>query len=65
MQDWEWFLRTIKELKSYLIEFEKDSIIKTKNYLANYKIESNKYWPIIVIIYDKYIFSSNNGIYKV
>ena len=40
-KDQEQFLKTMREFKLYLIEFNKDSIIKTKNYLSNGKVEGN------------------------
>lgn len=42
VKDQEQFLKIIKKLKLYLVKFEKDSIIKNKNYLSNCKIRSNK-----------------------
>ena len=48
----------MKELKPYLVEFEKDGIMKTKNYFLDYKVKSDNHQPIIIITYDEYIFSS-------
>lgn len=39
-------------------------IIKAKNYLSDYKIECEKYQPIIIIIYSKNMFSLSNNICK-
>ena len=38
--------------------------MKAKNYLSDCKVESNKYQSIIIIIYNKSMFLSNNGICK-
>lgn len=54
----------MKKLELYLVEFEEDNIMKAKNYSLDCKAEGNKYQPIIIIIYDKTIFSSNNSICK-
>lgn len=45
-----------------MVEFEKDGIMKLKAYSFDCAIEENKYWPIIVIIYNKYIFFTNNRV---
>ena len=52
----------MKELESYLVEFNKNGIIKAKEYLSNYAIESSNSQLIIVIIYNESIFSANNSI---
>lgn len=55
----------IKDLKLYIIEFEENNIIKPKIYLFNYIVKTNNCLSIIVItIYNKYIFSTNNNICK-
>ena len=64
IEDQERFLKIMKELELYLIEFEEDSTMKTKNYLSNCKVGGDKRQPIIVITYDKCTFSSNHGIHK-
>lgn len=46
----------MKDLELYLVEFEEDKSIKTKNYLDNYAIANNICQLIIVITNDKYIF---------
>lgn len=38
------------------------SIIKTRNYLLEYKIKGKKYQPIITIKYNKCLFLLNNSI---
>lgn len=35
------FLKIIKDLKPYLIKFEENQFMKTKNYLNNYIISKN------------------------
>ncbi len=58
----EQFLRTMKELKPYLVEFEENGIMKAQNYPLYCKVKSKKHWPIIVITNDECIFSSNDVI---
>lgn len=64
IEDREQFLKTIKELKLYLVEFEEDGTIKAKNYLLYCKVSSENCQLIIEIIYDKCTFLSSNGICK-
>lgn len=54
-----------KDLGLYLIGFDKNKSIKTKKYLDNYTIGEDKHWLLIVIIYNKYLFSTNNKMWKV
>ena len=56
------FLNIIENLKLQLIKFEENESIKIKEYLNNYIMEKNKYYLVIIIIYNKYIFSTNNRI---
>lgn len=56
------FLIEIKELKLYIIEFNKNGITKAKKDLINCIIRSKKYYLIIIIIYDKYIFFAKNWV---
>lgn len=58
------FLNKIKDLKPYLLKFNKDDIIKNKMWLFDYIIKSNDCWLVIIIIYNKCIFLINNSIYK-
>lgn len=51
-----------KFLKLYLIKFEKDESMKTKKYLDDYIVGKDKYYPIIIITYNKCIFFVNNRI---
>lgn len=64
VQDYQTFLKVIKELKSYLVEFNQDRIMKAKEYLSNYAIEGANHQLVIRIIYDKDIFSVNNDIQR-
>lgn len=62
VKDCKKFLNTMKDLKLYLIKFEKDESMKTKKYLDDYIVGKEKYYPIIIITYNKCIFSVNNRI---
>lgn len=64
VEDWNRFLTKIEELKLYMVKFNEDSAMKTKNYLVNYAVEEKKHCSIIIITYDKYIFFANNRIWK-
>lgn len=52
------FLKRLKKLKPYLVDFNKDNTMKKKDYLANCTISDSDCQPVIMIIYDKYIFLS-------
>lgn len=54
----------MKELKSYMVEFEKNGVIKDKIYLFDYAIHSFNCCSIIVIIHDKCRFFVNCDIQK-
>lgn len=45
-----------------MVKFNKNSIIKAKNYQINYIVKDEKYCPIIVITNNRYIFSLNSNI---
>ena len=45
-----------------MVKFNEDSVIKAKNYLVNCTVREEKYCPIIVITYYKYIFFANDRI---
>lgn len=51
-------------MEPYLVEFNEDSIIKDKVYSSGYKVNNSEHQPIIVIIYNEYTFSANDGIRK-
>lgn len=50
------FFKKIEELKSYIVEFDKNSAIKPKVYPSNCTVRGNNQWSIIVITHNKYIF---------
>lgn len=62
VKDHKIFLNKIEELKLYIVEFDKDGIIKSKVYPLEYIVKSKDQKPIIVITYNKCICSTNNGI---
>lgn len=62
VQDQESFLKKIEELKSYMVEFEKDRTMKEKIYPLDCTVGSEKRRLIIVITHDKCTFSANNRI---
>lgn len=47
-----------------MVKFEKNSAIKVKKYFLDYILENNKYQPVVIITYNKYIFSINDKILK-
>lgn len=65
VEDCQKFLKIMKNLKLYLIKFEEDRSMKTKNYLDNCTIGNNICQLVIIITYDKYIFFINNEIQKI
>lgn len=62
VEDCKVFLEKIEKLKPYIIEFNKNSIIKSKFYLLDYMVRDNNWPSIIVITYDEYIFFIDNRI---
>lgn len=54
----------MKDLEPYLVEFEEDGLMKTKNYLDNCVVGGDILRPIIVITHDKCTFSANDRIQK-
>ena len=65
VEDCKKFLNIIKDHEPYLIKFEENRSIKTKNYPNNCVLREDVGCSIIVIIYNEYIFSSNDEIWKV
>lgn len=61
MEDCANFLKVIKDLKPYMVEFEEDGTLKPKVYLDDYRVEDPNQCPIIIITHDKCIFSANDG----
>ena len=64
IKDQNQFLIKMEELKLYMVKFDKDGVIKAKNYLRDCVIGDKKWWPIIIITHDKYIFFANDGLQK-
>lgn len=54
----------MKELKPYIIEFNKNDAIKPKVYLSDCVVEGNNQRLVIVITHKQYKFSNNNRIHK-
>lgn len=65
VEDCKIFLNKIKNLKPYIIEFNKDGTIKPKIYPWNCTVEGNNWQPIIMITHNECIFFANNKIKKV
>lgn len=51
----------MKELKPYLVEFDKTGEMMPKIYPLNYEVGGDRRQPVIVIIYDECNFLSNDG----
>ncbi len=64
VEDYKRFFNKIKELKSYLVEFNEIYKIKNKIYLPDCIVDGEVCRPIIIIIYDECIFSANSIICK-
>lgn len=62
VEDCQKFLRIMKDLEPYLIEFEEDGFMKTKNYPDDCAVGGNIHRPVIVITHDECTFSANDGI---
>lgn len=58
------FLKKMEELKSYMVEFNKNSNIKPKIYPPNCTVESENQWLIIVITHNECTFSTNDSVQK-
>lgn len=65
IKDWNGFSTQIEELNLYMIEFNKDGAMKAKEYFINGVVDVNKCQPIVVIIHNKYTFSTNNRVQRV
>lgn len=55
----------MKSLLPYLIEFFKNKSILSKEYFNNYIVGVSDQRPIIMIIYDDNIFSTNDNCQKI
>lgn len=58
------FLTKIEELKPYMAEFNENGAMKAKNYPVDCAVGGEKRRPIIIITYDEYTFSANDGVQK-
>lgn len=57
-------MKTIEKLKLYIVKFYDNNIMKPKVYLFDSLVEDENYQLIIIITYDKYTNSANDGIKK-
>ena len=64
VEDRNHFSTKIEELKPYLVEFNEDGKIKAKDYPVHFVGEGEERRPIIVITYDEFTFSANDGVRK-
>lgn len=64
IKDHKVFLNKIKKLKSYIVKFDKNDVIKPKAYLLNYVVIGNYQQSIIVITHNKCTIFTNNRIQK-
>ena len=64
VEDREKFLNMMKDLEPYLVEFEQDGSMKTKNYPDDCAVGGDLRRPISVITHDECMFSANDGIRK-
>ena len=55
----------MKDLKRYLVEFEEDGSMKTKEYPDNCAVREDKRHHVIVITYNECTFLVNDGFRKV
>ena len=58
------FLKTIEELKPYMVEFYENGTMKPKVYPSDCAVGGEDRQPIIVITHDECTFSPNDGIRK-
>lgn len=64
VEDRERFLKTMEELKPYMVEFNEDGTMKDKEYPLDCAVGGGIRRPIIVITHDECTFSANDGIRK-
>lgn len=64
MEDCKNFFIQIEKFKPYVLELKKDGIMKPKIYLFNCIVKKNERLFIIVITYNKYIFFTNNRVWR-
>lgn len=59
------FLKVMKNLKLYMIEFQEDETIKPKEYLHGSKVEGPNWHSVIIITHDECIFFTNDNIQQI
>lgn len=64
VEDHKKFFKRLENLKLYMLEFDKDNIIKPKIYSTNCVIRKNKRQSNIIITHDEYTFFANNKFKK-
>ena len=64
VEDRKKFLSTMKDLEPYLVKFEEDGSMKTKEYPDNCAVGGDKCRLVIVITHNECTFSANDGIRK-
>lgn len=57
-------LKEMKELKLYIVEYNKNGTIKLKTYFPDCTIDGENKQLIIMITHDKYSFFANNSLKK-
>ena len=62
---WKTFLKEIKSLLSYFVEFQDDGIILPKKYPKDYAVGRLNWQLIIIITHDESIFLANDSLQKV
>lgn len=62
VKDYKNFFKWRKELKLYIIKFEKNNILRPKIYPANCTVWGDWQWLVIIITHNNCIFSANNRI---
>ncbi len=56
------FFKKMEEFKPYRVEFKEDCIMKPKVYLSDCEVGGNNRRPNIIITYDEFTFSANDGV---
>ena len=64
VEDRERFLKTMEELKPYMVDFNEDGTMKDKEYPLDCAVGGGIRRPIIVITHDECTFSANDSIRK-
>ena len=62
VQDRQIFLKVMKQLEPYLVEFNEDGTMKAKEYPFDCAIRGANRQPVIIITHDESTFSANDGI---